>query len=130
MRSMRLFLCVLPFLCACGGASVVLKSPVESKCGSTGLKGCPELTDGVLLYVDGKEEEGKVKLEHGAAENAPAKLRKFARQIKALKKIPGAEQYTKTLVKIAEILASSKGDGSAAPPAGPPDPEDDGELTR
>lgn len=129
MRSMRMLFFALPFLCACGGASVIFKSPVDSKCNSTGLKGCPELTEGVLLYVDGNEEEGKVKLEHGAAANAPAKLKKFAKQIKALKKIPGAEKYTKTLVKIAEILASSKGDGSALPP-GPPEPDEDPDLVR
>jgi hypothetical protein len=116
MRLMRTFLFVIPILVGCGGsAKVVLKSPVESKCSSSGLKGCPELTEGVLVYVDGDEPKGKEMLVKGAAANAPADVKKFAKALKQLKKVPGAEPYTKKIVEIASILAA---EAKKAAPAG------------
>ena len=132
MRSIRTFFLMMPLVAApllttaCGGVSVIFKSPVEEKCGKVPLKGCGEMTEGVILFIEGKDEEGKVKIEKAAASNAPAKLKKFAKMIKQLKKIPGAEKYTATLVKIAEIIAASKGDGSAEPAQkGPGDAQDE-----
>lgn len=120
MRLMRTFLFLIPILVGCGSSvQVVLKSPVESKCKSSGLKGCPELTEGVLVYVDGDEAKGKDMLIKGAAANAPADVKKFAKQVKKLKKIPGAESYTKKIVEVAKILAveakksAAKGGGAA-----------------
>jgi hypothetical protein len=112
---------VLPALAGCGGVDIVLKSPVEQKCGSAGLKGCPEMTEGVLLYVKGEEEQGKVKIEKGAAENAPAKVKKFAKMIKQLKKIPGTEKYTAKIVAVADILSASAAKGGAGGPGAPGD---------
>lgn len=133
MRLSRVFFLVLPILVGCGGVEVVLKTPVNDKCAGAGLKGCPELTAGVLLYIEGKETEGKDKLVKGAAENAPADVKKFAKQIKLLKKIPGAGAYTKKIVEVANILAGSVkvsatagGAAGAAGAAGPGiDDEDD-----
>lgn len=133
MRLIRTFLLLLPILAGCGGVEVVLKAPVNDKCAGAGLKGCPLLTDGVILYVSGKEDEGKDKLVRGAADNAPADVKKFAKQIKLLKKIPGAGAYTKKLVEVANILAGSAkakagatAGGAAGGAAGPDiDDEDD-----
>jgi hypothetical protein len=116
MRLSHTFILMLPVLWACGGGiSMVLKSPVESKCGGAGLKGCPELTDGVLLYVEGKEPEGKDKLIKGAAENAPEKVQEFAKQLKLLKDVPGVASHMKKVLEVADILAKagkdSKGKG-------------------
>lgn len=118
MRSTRtLFsLLLLPILYGCSSVQIILKPPVESECGSAGLKGCPELTEGVLLYVEGEEAKGKDKLLRGAAENAPAKVRKFAQALKELNKIPGASNYMKQVMKVADILASAKGADDAGPP--------------
>lgn len=102
-------LALLPIFLGCGGVEIILKSPVESQCGSAGLKGCPELTSGVLIYVEGDEVKGKAKLLKGAAENAPANVRKFAAALKDLNKIPGTGAYMKTILKIADILASAPG---------------------
>lgn len=117
MRSMRPLILMLPLLWACGGASVVLKSPVESKCTSAGLKGCPEMTDGVLLFVEGKKEEGKVKLMEAAGANTPAKVKKFVKLIKQLNAVPGTGPYMKHVNEVADILLSSvKAKGGAAAP--------------
>lgn len=116
MRLMRAFLLLIPILVGCGGSvKVVLKSPVESKCNSSGLKGCPELTEGVLVYVEGDEVKGKEMLIKGAAANAPADVKKFAKAVKQLKKVPGAESYTKKIVEVATILAA---EAKKAAPAG------------
>ncbi|MFT3766027.1 MAG: hypothetical protein QM820_10995 [Minicystis sp.] len=116
---------MLPVLAGCGGATAVLKSPVESKCGSAGLQGCPQMTEGVLLYVGGDEAKGKELITKGAAENTPAKVKKFAKAIKGLKKVPGASSYTVKLVEVADILAGSAKGGAAAGGAAEPGDEDD-----
>jgi len=122
MRLAYTFIFVLPILSACGGSiSVVLKSPVESKCSSAGLKGCPELTDGVLLYVQGEEQKGKDKLIKGAAENAPGKVKEFAKQLKLLKQIPGVSAHMKKVLEVADILANASKDSKAKGSPGTPD---------
>jgi hypothetical protein len=125
MRLVPTSLLTLALLAGCGGSvSVVLKSPVESKCSSAGLQGCPDLTQGVLVYVEGKHEEGKDLLVRGAAQNAPGKVKKFAKSIRELKQIPGASNYAKPLFEVADILVSAKG---AAKPGGAPGRDDDGD---
>jgi hypothetical protein len=101
-------LLILPLLTSCS-AGLVLKSPINSKCESAGLKGCPELTEGALLYVEGKKAEGKEQLLAGAAQNAPAKVKKFAAAIRELRNIPGVADKVKPLMEVADILASAKG---------------------
>lgn len=122
MRLKRSFLFTLPLLAACGGSiQVVLKPPVEDRCTKAGLQGCPEFTQGVLLYIEGDEANGKAMVEKGAAANAPAKVRKFAKMIKKLKKIPGASSYTVKIVEVADIiLATSK--------KAPTDPDEDDDI--
>lgn len=104
MRMIRC--CVVAFLvCGCGGTvRLALKSPVESKCESTGLQGCAELTEGVLLFVEGDRGQGSKKLLEGAGQNAPEKLRAFASAIKDLEKVPGAGDYARPLIEIAKLL--------------------------
>jgi hypothetical protein len=113
MRPLRTLFVLLPILCGCGSAQLVLKSPVEDQCGKAGLKGCPELTDGVLFYVDGDKVKGKDHLLKGAAQNAPAKVRQFAKALKQLPldKIPGGNKYTKLVLEVIDILAGASGGG-------------------
>src|SRR5262245_31491263 len=111
MQLNRMLVFALPLLVSCGGVQIILKSPVEDRCSKAGLKGCPELTEGVLLYVEGDKVKGKETVLKGAAENAPEKVREFAAAIKELKNIPGATNYVKPLIEIADILASAKGGG-------------------
>jgi hypothetical protein len=113
MRPLRTLVFILPVLCGCGSAQLVLKSPVESQCSKAGLKGCPELTDGVLIYADGDKVKGKEHLLKGAAQNAPEKVRQFAKALKELPldKIPGGNKYTKLVLEIIDILAGASGGG-------------------
>ena len=98
---------------ACGGTSMVLKSPVEDKCTESGLRGCPELTDGVLLYVDGDKEKAKTKIRAGVAANTPARVREFATTLKTLVSLPGVSSYSGPILEIATLLASEAGTAPA-----------------
>src|SRR5271167_548745 len=100
MRFTRTLFLLLPMLCSCGSVQIILKPPIENRCGAAGLKGCPELTDGVLLYVEGDKVKGKEALIKAAAQNAPAKVKQFAQALKELDKIPGTTAYMKQVMEI------------------------------
>ncbi|HEX3344933.1 MAG TPA: hypothetical protein VHS09_10190, partial [Polyangiaceae bacterium] len=95
---------VLP---GCGAAQVVLKGPLADKCTDAGLRGCPELVDGVLEYVEGNKPAGTAKLKKAAAANAPDKVQEFAAMLQPLMKLPGVESYTGPLKEIVDLLANA-----------------------
>lgn len=126
--------CILCCAGCVGGAQLVLKGPISDRCTDVGLKGCEPLTDGVLEYVDGDRDEAVQKIKKGAAENAPEKLRDFAEALRALKSIPGADQYIHPVLEVADLLApndseskpgSSKTSGRAKTSAKPETSSDD-----
>jgi len=109
----------------CGSAGLFLKSPVEDQCKSTGLHGCPELTEGTLAFVDGDRTKGAKMLAKGAALNSPKELKQFAEAISALGSLPGVSQYMGPVLEVAAILKGEKpvpgvevDAGSASSPAG------------
>ena len=97
----------LAVLSGCGAAQMVLKGPLTDKCTDTGLKGCPEIVDGVLAYVEGNKPEGEKKLKSAAAENAPDKLQDFAATLEPLLKLPGVESYARPIREVVDLLASA-----------------------
>jgi hypothetical protein len=105
---------VLATAAGCASARMILGEPVADECTSAGLKGCPELTEGVLLYVEGKPSEGTAKLEEGARENEPGKLREFAGTIEKVTSLPGISSYTAQVHAVAAILAGSAQEQEAA----------------
>jgi hypothetical protein len=101
----------------CGGsASLVLKTPVSKQCASVGLLGCDELSDGVLLYAEGKGREGAEKLQAGAAQNAPEKIKEFAELLETLSNLPGAGKYAGA---ISEVVATLTLTASSSPTGAP-----------
>jgi hypothetical protein len=126
---MHSLILVLPLLVGCGGAHLILKPPVQEQCDKAKLKGCDEMTEGVLVYVEGDKPKGKDHIMRGAAQNAPDKVRQFAKAIKELPldKIPGAQKYTKIILEVADILASAK--GGPGGPGGGDDPGSSGEAS-
>jgi len=56
----------------CGGASMVGKQPVADRGASTGLRGCEELADGVVMDIGVQAPPGKH--EAAAAQNAPEQV--------------------------------------------------------
>ncbi|MEY4544384.1 MAG: hypothetical protein RL685_579 [Pseudomonadota bacterium] len=63
------------------GGSALIKAPVEKECSRSGLQACPELVEGVVLYVDGNEQAATQQLKRAASKNAPADLKRFAQAI-------------------------------------------------
>jgi hypothetical protein len=76
---------------ACASSRLVLEKPVADQCMSAGLKGCPHITEGILLYVEGEKAQGAEKLERGIAQNKPKELQEFAGTLQTLSSLPGAD---------------------------------------
>lgn len=108
-----------------GSASLVLKTPVSNQCAKAGLLGCDQLSEGVLLYAEGKGSEGAAKLQSGAAQNSPEKVKQFAAQLDTLSSLPGAGTYAAALSEVAATLTLSAASSSAAKSGSP---EDDAAL--
>jgi hypothetical protein len=85
----------MSFVASCGGAQLVLKGPITDECTSAGLKGCNDISEGALLYAEGKPLPGETKLARGLRANAGkvAQLKKFADGLQLVGQIPGAGQY-------------------------------------
>lgn len=98
----------------CGSASLLLKTPAESQCVEAGLKGCPQMAEGLVAYVEGDQARGQRLLSEGAAENAPDDLRKFADIVVLLGNIPGAKQYAGPVFAVAEVLRSKAAEAPSA----------------
>lgn len=77
-------------LSGCGSASLVLEAPLSDQCTDTGLRGCEQLTKGVLLYVEGKKPEGEEKIRRGTAQSAPEDLHRHAALVRTPAELPGA----------------------------------------
>ena len=71
-------------LAGCGPLEGDIKAPVAKQCASSGLKGCPELTEGMAAYVEGERESGDKHLRAAAAENTPQQLHQFAVALRPL----------------------------------------------
>lgn len=113
-----------------GALWMILKQPVVDQCQGAGLRGCDQLTDGVLAYVDGDEATGRAKLVAGAAQNNPEEVRKFAEMLTTLRDLPGMSEQMGPIGEVAAILAgdipadiapggAALGAKSAARPADP-----------
>ncbi len=101
----------VPCLAGCSGASLLLKGPVMAACEKASLQGCSDMADGVIAYVDGNKVEGKKKLISAAGDNSPDDIRKFAKQLRMLEDIPGAQKYTGPVVEVAKLLDKESGEG-------------------
>src|SRR5260221_3143290 len=122
------------------GARLMLAEPINQKCAQSGVKNCDDITEGLLLYVESKKEEGTQHLRVAAASNSPDALRSFARAINALGDIPGTGQYMGPLLDAARFLdAPATGSGAvtatftasgapAPPPSVTPIPFEDSRL--
>lgn len=94
----------------CGGAfTLIVKPPVVSRCEETGLKGCDEITDGVLLWADGKKEEARTKLRAGIAKNSTTRVRKYAANLKIVASMPGISDYSAPIIEVCDLLADETG---------------------
>lgn len=89
-----------------GGAQLVLKSPVQSKCEELKLRGCEQLAEGIVLYVDGDKARGTSALRASLARNTddPQKLKDLATGLKLLQKAPGLGSYVAMLRPLVDLI--------------------------
>lgn len=104
LRDWPLAMALLVGISGCGGASIILKPPIVDRCSSAGLKGCEQITDGVIQWVEGHKDEGRDLIERGAAKNAPKEVRTFSTGLRLVANMPGMESYAQDLKSIADVL--------------------------
>jgi hypothetical protein len=85
---------------------------------SVGLKGCPEVVDGVVAYINGEKRLGEQKLRSGAAQNSPEDVRAFAELLRDISSLPGASDYAQPIAEVAMMLVEA----ALASPSAPPPP--------
>lgn len=87
MKSQFILTCAAGILMSCvGDAQFVLQQPVADRCSTAGLRDCDTITEGALLYADGKPFVGRQKLLQGLGSNAarPVELERFARGLELI----------------------------------------------
>lgn len=104
----------------CASTRLVLAKPISDQCMSAGLKGCPELTEGVLDYVDGDQAGGDAKLDAGIRENAAGQLKDFAESLRGLESLPGSDSFMQPLHEIIDKIEAGS-DQQGSPPTKPRD---------
>jgi len=99
----------LAFLPACGGAQLILHDPIEDKCKSSGLRGCEDLADGIVLYVDGQKPLGYDKVKQGVSVNMddPDKVKAFVMGVRLLQKVPGIGPYLAQMRPLIDMMDAS-----------------------
>jgi hypothetical protein len=101
------------FGCSALPVSAMLRSPVDNKGQSYGLKGCPELVEGAIAYADGNKALGMQKLEAARALNTPEQLKPFAEALRTIGKT--GPDAAAPLVTVADILVPPMTAAVAAP---------------
>ena len=90
--------------CSVVPVSALIRSPIDSKCQSYGLKGCPELVEGAIAYAEGDKPLALKKLERARALNTPEQLQKFAVALRTVGE--ASPEAGKPLLEVAALLSS------------------------
>ena len=106
------FLPLLPLL-GCSAAQTLVRDPLADKCKETGLKGCEDLADGFLLYVEGQKPLGYDKVKQGVSVNLgkPEQIKLFVGAARLLQKAPGVGPYLKTAEPILDMMDAAAEEG-------------------
>jgi hypothetical protein len=138
---MKRGLALLLFTGCAGMSGAIIRAPLKQQCQSAGLKACPELSEGVALYIDGDKAGSTEQLRVVALSNSPQQVQVAAKAIVALSEIPAARNYARPFADVAKQLLSMRAQptvaasaqvdvgpsaipGSSATPVTPPIPYD------
>lgn len=118
---MRGYCCLILFLGVLGGCAssrLILERPLTDHCKGLSLRGCAEITDGVLAYVDGDQATGDAKLEIAVEANGEGRMREFAEKLRQLEDLPGSDSFMEPLRRIIAKLEGpgEEHDADADPP--------------
>jgi hypothetical protein len=83
---------------------MVVKAPIQERCEQARLKGCPEVVDEIVLYIEGDEPAAMAKLKAGAKQNSPEDIRRFSEVLLRSSGIPGAAQFAGPITQITKVL--------------------------
>jgi hypothetical protein len=86
---------------------MVVKPPLQTQCRRLPIKGCGELVDGVLLYVQGDKPGATRKLLQVKQQNTPADLERFGKALRETAEVPGASAVAGSLNQVADLLDSN-----------------------
>jgi hypothetical protein len=103
--------------CGLGNPGMILKTPVSNVCGKYNLKGCPEITEGIILYAQGNQEGGVKKVSYGLKLNVENKqqLLLFADAVKNLNSIPGANGILAKISPIIDLINENANSADQSP---------------
>lgn len=105
---------------ACAVGTSMVKAPIQERCEEVPLKGCSEIADGAVLFIEGKTAEAKEKLRAGAVQNAPEDVRRFASAVVLVSKLPGVGPYAAPVASIAQFLEADASVSSHPAPSSSP----------
>jgi len=108
---------VVGAIVGCAGTRSVLQAPIADECRSTGLRGCRDLTEGVLLYLEGDQRGARHKLHIAVNANEPEDVLAFADALKSISQIPGAGQFAAPVQNVIDILATEAKQAGEQPPS-------------
>lgn len=89
---------------SCETAQLVVREPVIQRCQGASLKGCPDLADGVTLYISGDKDGAEKKIRGAVAQNTGDKLKPFAVALRTLGSAPGLGSYASQFNAIADLI--------------------------
>jgi hypothetical protein len=72
----------------CASSRVMIEKPIADQCEATGLKGCPQLTEGVLLFIEGDQQRARHKLRLAINANEPDEVLAFADALRPSLRFP------------------------------------------
>ena len=100
----KIFLLPTILLLGCNaGLELTVKPPIHQACESSKLKGCDEITSGVLTFIEGDKVNGTKMVVAGAAKNEPGQIQVFAKMLAKLSDtVPGIPP---SIGEIAHLLA-------------------------
>lgn len=101
--------------CSVLPVSALIRSPIDSKCQSYGLKGCPELVDGAIAYAEGNKPLALEKLDRARALNTPAQLQQFAVALRTVGE--ASPEAGQPLLEVAALLSGEAKINTAVPEA-------------
>jgi hypothetical protein len=89
----------------CASTRVALEKPIAGRCESSGLSACSEITEGVIMYVEGDQRLAYQKLHVAASLSEPEDVMAFAAALKTVNREPGASKHGAALDELSDLLS-------------------------
>jgi len=115
MQSQKLLITLI-LVSGCAGTRVAIEKPIAERCETTGLKSCRDVTEGIVLYVEGDQRRARQKLHLALDVNGPDEWLEFAGTLRTVPQIPGAGDIAARMQQVIELLVAQAQRAEAASP--------------